>query len=118
MPVKSPYNFVPAPTEDEVFYPDWADQVSYDIPFSDGESGEIEFTITAETPIFVRNGHSREDAEIFKNYLDEKKRNNSYQPSDKDKKSIESYLSFSNIDGKFFIPAEYSGDIDPPFRSY
>ncbi len=59
--VKSPYNFVPAPSEDEVFKPDWADQVSHDIPFSDGESGEIAFTITAETPIFIRNGHSKDD---------------------------------------------------------
>jgi len=45
MSVKSVYNFVPAPTEKEVFKPDWAEQVSHDIPFSDGESGEIEFTI-------------------------------------------------------------------------
>jgi hypothetical protein len=41
MSIKSPYNFVPAPTEDQVFKPEWADQVSHDIPFSDGESGEI-----------------------------------------------------------------------------
>ena len=26
--IKSPYNFVPAPSEDEVFIPHWADQVS------------------------------------------------------------------------------------------
>jgi len=85
--IKSVYNFVPAPTENEVFKPDWADQVSHDIPFSDGESGEIELTITAKTPIFVRNGHSKADAEA------------------ENKK----YLEFSNIDrgnGKeYFIPA-------------
>lgn len=61
MPVKSVYNFVPAPKESEVFCPDWADQVSHDLPFSDGESGEIDITITAETPIFIRNGHSKEE---------------------------------------------------------
>lgn len=57
--VKSPYNFVPAPTESEVYKPDWAHQVSHDIPFSDGQSGEITLKITAETPIFIRNGHAK-----------------------------------------------------------
>jgi CRISPR-associated protein (TIGR03986 family) len=59
--VKSPYNFVPAPTEKDVFTPDWADQVSHDIPFSDGESGEIEIEITAETPIFIRDGKKKDE---------------------------------------------------------
>lgn len=70
--VKSTYNFVPAPTEQEVYKPDWANQVSHDIPFSDGESGEIEIKITAETPIFIRNGHKQgiEDNE-FSHYKDE-----------------------------------------------
>jgi len=87
MDVKSVYNFIPAPSESEVFTPDWAEQVSLDIPFSDGESGEIELTITAKTPIFIRNGHSRADKEA----------------------ENEKYLEFSNIDrgnGKeYFIPA-------------
>ncbi|OYT14509.1 MAG: CRISPR-associated RAMP family protein [Bacteroidetes bacterium 4572_77] len=63
MSVKSVYNFVPAPKESEVFKPDWANKVSHDIPFEDGESGEIEIKITAKTPIFIRNGHSKQDAE-------------------------------------------------------
>jgi len=63
MNVKSVYNFVPAPKESEVFKPGWADKVSHDIPFEDGESGEIELTLTAKTPIFIRNGHSKQDAE-------------------------------------------------------
>jgi CRISPR-associated protein (TIGR03986 family) len=54
-PVKSTYNFVAAPTEELVFKPSWANQVSQDIPFEDGESGEIEVKIAAKTPIFVRN---------------------------------------------------------------
>ena len=57
--VKSTYNFVPAPEESEVFKPSWANQVSHDIPFEDGESGEIEIEITAETPIFIRDGHAK-----------------------------------------------------------
>ena len=63
MNVKSTYNFVPAPDEDKVYKPDWANKVSHDIPFSDGESGEITIKITAKTPIFIRNGHSKEDGE-------------------------------------------------------
>jgi CRISPR-associated protein (TIGR03986 family) len=59
MSIKSPYNFVPAPTEEQVYKPHWADQVSHDIPFSDGESGEITFTIEAKTPIFIRNGQAK-----------------------------------------------------------
>lgn len=54
--VVSAYNFIPALTEPFVFKPSWADQVSHDIPFQDGESGEIEFEIEAVTPIFIRNG--------------------------------------------------------------
>lgn len=61
--VKSPYNFVPAPTESEVYKPEWTKQVSHDIPFSDGESGEITLKITAETPIFIRNGHAKDTEE-------------------------------------------------------
>lgn len=57
--IKSPYNFVPAPSEDQVFKPEWANQVSHDIPFEDGQSGELDITITAETPIFIRNGHGQ-----------------------------------------------------------
>jgi CRISPR-associated protein (TIGR03986 family) len=86
MSVKSVYNFVPAPKEDEVFKPDWADKVSHDIPFEDGESGEIELEITAKTPIFIRNGHTKKDA----------------------KNNTKRYQEFSNVvrNGKkeYFIP--------------
>ncbi len=58
--IKAPFNFVPL--NDKVFYPRWANEVSHDIPFSDGESGEIELELTAMTPVFVRNGHTRDDA--------------------------------------------------------
>jgi len=80
--IKAPYNFVPL--YKDVFFPNWANEISQDIPFSDGISGSIKLKITAETPIFVRNGHTREDA-------DEKNDN---------------YKSFSKTDdGQFFIPA-------------
>ena len=72
MSIKSPYNFVPAPSEKEVFKPDWADKVSHDIPFSDGESGEIELKITSMTPIFIRNGHKKDDqTNEFSHYVNE-----------------------------------------------
>lgn len=102
--IKSPYNFVPAPAKDEVFHPDWAKQVSHDIPFSDGESGEITFTITAKTPIFIRNGHSKKDHEVFERWRDEYNCDDSRLTND-EKISLDRYLSFSNYNGKYFIPA-------------
>lgn len=57
MTIKAPYNFVPL--ESEAFYPEWANHISQDIPFEDGVSGSIEYTLTAETPIFVRNGQAK-----------------------------------------------------------
>jgi len=57
--ITAPYNFVPL--NKEVFYPTWSEQVSHDIPFSDGESGEIGITITAKSPIFIRNHYVEGD---------------------------------------------------------
>lgn len=59
--IKAPYNFVPL--SDECYFPEWADLISHDIPFSDGISGSIKLEIKAETPIFVRNGYSGNNAE-------------------------------------------------------
>ena len=60
--IKAPYNFVPL--ENRAFYPSWANHISQDIPFEDGVSGSIEYTIEAETPIFVRNGYTdRKDSD-------------------------------------------------------
>lgn len=57
--IKAPYNFVPL--ESSAFYPEWANHISHDIPFEDGVSGSIEYTMEAETPIFVRNGYPNSD---------------------------------------------------------
>lgn len=72
--ISSPYNFVPLP--DKVFFPDWAGQISHDVPFANGISGQIEFSLVAETPIFVRNGsaagkddNGKKETE-FSHYLD------------------------------------------------
>lgn len=80
MTIKAPFNFVPV--SDTVFYPEWADCISHDVPFEDGVSGSIRIKITAKTPIFVRNGHTKKDAA----------------------ETNDSYKSFSNDCGKYFIP--------------
>ncbi|MDR0682458.1 MAG: TIGR03986 family CRISPR-associated RAMP protein [Dysgonamonadaceae bacterium] len=85
--IKAPFNFVPV--SENVFFPDWAGQISHDIPFEDGESGIIELKITAESPIFVRNGHTKKDGEE--------------KNDGEDKNNV--YKSFSKIGDKYFIPA-------------
>ena len=57
--IKAPYNFVPL--NKKVFYPPWSENVSHDIPFSDGESGEISIAIEAKSPIFIRNHYQEGD---------------------------------------------------------
>ena len=49
--IRAPYNFVPL--ADWVYFPSWSDEASHDLPFSDGISGTLEFTLYAETPILV-----------------------------------------------------------------
>lgn len=75
--IKAPYNFVPL--ENKAFYPSWVNHISQDIPFEDGVSGSIEYTIEAKTPIFVRNGYT-------------------------DREHPDSTFSKTH-DGKFFIPS-------------
>ena len=79
--MKSPFNFVPV--SEKVYFSDWSEQISQDVPFSDGVSGIIHLHITTHTPTFVRNGHTKEDA------------NN----------KNETYNSFSKIKERYFIPA-------------
>lgn len=88
MTIKSPFNFVPLNAQ--VFSPDWADEISQDIPFSDGVSGTIDLTITADSPIYIHNGQlHKEDKE------------------DKDKSKDKDY-SFSHVTtargNRYFIP--------------
>ena len=110
--VTSPYNFVPAPTEDQVFKPDWASQVSHDIPFSDGESGEIELKITAQTPIFIRNGHSKDQVmNEFSYYLDKDGRKHYFIPGSSLKgmfRNVLEILSFSRMNKQLVNDDRYS----------
>ena len=54
MSIYAPYNFVPLSAW--IFKPDWAEQVSHDLPFSDGICGSLELEIQAHTPILVGGG--------------------------------------------------------------
>jgi CRISPR-associated protein (TIGR03986 family) len=57
--ITAPFNFVPL--SEKVFFPSWADDVSHDIPFEDGESGVIDITLTAKSPIFIRDHEKPEE---------------------------------------------------------
>lgn len=69
--IKAPYNFVPV--SKQVVKPYWTKHVSHDIPFADTQSGTIEVTMTAESPIFVKNGLKKSEEEQFFNMNDGKK---------------------------------------------
>lgn len=89
--ITAPYNFVPL--NKEIFYPSWSNngkEISHDIPFEDGESGEIDITITAKTPIFIRN-HYQEGDEFYKN---------------NDMKISKEFCHIKTLDGakQFYIP--------------
>ncbi len=83
-PIPSPYNFVPL--SNFVYFPTWADQVSQDVPFSDGICGSLEIEVTAKTPIYIRNGGNFDE--------DTKKRNQ--DPNYQD--------FFSILDHRYTIP--------------
>jgi CRISPR-associated protein (TIGR03986 family) len=49
--VHAPYHFVPL--SKWVYMPDWAHLVSHDVPFQDGYSGVLDYTLTNATPLCV-----------------------------------------------------------------
>lgn len=61
--IKAPYNFVPL--NKAVVTPYWAPFVSHDVPFEDGLCGEFEVVITAQSPIFVKDGIGQEEAKAY-----------------------------------------------------
>lgn len=67
--IPSPYNFVPL-SKKIVFFDDifptngkvqLSKRISHDIPFKEGLSGEIDISITALSPIYIRNGGAWQD---------------------------------------------------------
>lgn len=98
--IKAPYNFVPL--SEKVFYPDWADKVSHDVPFSDGESGVIEVTLKAETPVFIgntdfSNGEDKESSTEFCHYIDKNGQKQYYIPGTSVKGMIRSVLEIMSF---------------------
>lgn len=63
MAIKAPFNFVPL--NEKVFFPEWAEQISHDIPFSDAVSGILNLTIEAASPIFVGEPGRDEQSKEF-----------------------------------------------------
>ncbi len=60
MPViKAPFNFVPL--SQEVVTPYWGPYINQDVPFEDGQSGTIEVSLKACSPLFVRDGKKTEE---------------------------------------------------------
>lgn len=57
--ITAPFNFVPL--SEKVFFPDWAEKVSHDVPFEDAQSGVIDITIKAKSPIFIRDHEKQEE---------------------------------------------------------
>lgn len=53
--IKAPFNFVPL-SESVCYLTEEESNISLDAPFRDGLSGIIQYTVTPESPIFVRNG--------------------------------------------------------------
>ncbi|MDF1884326.1 TIGR03986 family CRISPR-associated RAMP protein, partial [Sulfurimonas sp. SAG-AH-194-C21] len=99
--ITAPFNFVPL--SEEVFFPDWAQDVSHDIPFEDSQSGAIEITLTAKSPIFVRD--SKDEARFCHHQGEH------YIPSTSVKgmiRSIVEILSFSKIETGSFNDTTYS----------
>jgi CRISPR-associated protein (TIGR03986 family) len=62
--ITAPYNFVPLSRK--VFFPEWAEQVSHDVPFEDGISGELSCEIVTDTPVYVRNGGKWDHDQVMK----------------------------------------------------
>ena len=61
MSVYAPYNFVPL--SKWIYQPDWAAQVSHNLPFSDGISGSLELEIKAHSPILIGNDKQKQGTE-------------------------------------------------------
>lgn len=107
--IKAPFNFVPLSSK--VYTPEWASAISQDIPFEDQISGILDFTITAKTPVFVRNGHTKEEAEEARQICKEVEQSAKEQGKpflavlkQRLEQSPHEYFLFSRIGEKSFIP--------------
>jgi CRISPR-associated protein (TIGR03986 family) len=85
--IKAPFNFVPL--HKKVVSPYWVEQISHDIPFEKSESGELNITLHAHSPIFVKNGMGKEEEQQYYN--------------EKGDTQVSPY-PFNNFENKYFIP--------------
>ena len=61
--IKAAYNFVPL--NKYVYQPEWSENISQDVPFSDGEDGIIEISIKNISPLFIRNGNEKSNVSEY-----------------------------------------------------
>lgn len=110
MILTTPYNFVPL--NKKVVRPAWASLISHEKPFCDEQSGQLQLTIKAKSPIFTRDSFPRlkwEEAVNVK--LDTEHLNRSNQQQKKRIEEIEREVSLEmgshfSLDskGQYFIP--------------
>lgn len=101
--IKMPYNFVPL--NEKVYYPQWSGEVSFNYPFSDGISGEIDIKIKAVTPVFVRDSEKDENdpdkkSEEFCHFVDKEGKKHYFIPGSSVKgmiRNIVEVISYSKI---------------------
>ena len=99
--ITAPFNFVPL--NEDIFFPQWADDISHDIPFEDGESGVIDITITAKSPLFIRDSCNEQQ---FCNH-----NGTYYIPGSSVKgmvRSVMEILSFSKLNENLFMDSTYA----------
>ena len=96
--IRAPFNFVPL--NDKVYIPEWWNQVSQDIPFSDGEDGVIDVEIINLSPLFVRDGHGHGNKTNFSAHIIENDEKRYFIPATSIKgmlRSVMEILSFSKL---------------------
>lgn len=59
MEIHASYRFIPVEKEQQYFSPSWKKDVSQDVPLKDYQSGTIEYTLTANTAIFVKGNDGK-----------------------------------------------------------
>lgn len=59
MEIHASYRFIPVEKEQKYFSPSWKKDVSQDVPLKDYQSGTIEYTLTANTAIFVKGNDGK-----------------------------------------------------------
>jgi CRISPR-associated protein (TIGR03986 family) len=96
--VHAPYHFVPL--SKWVYMPDWAHLVSHDVPFKDGYSGVLEYTLSNATPLCVGGEQEKEIGKPTRVKWAVDPHNNPVIPSSSLKGMVRSVLEIATF-GKF-----------------